>query len=263
MNLCASYFAIAQFSGETFEEVDGKIRMTRISRSSDGGRPGYDLPLGREVAFEEFYNLRKERDVYALPPLTTTLEIEEVDSGFNLHVKSEGYDRVPFQIACDFVPGGELDFDSGIIRGQAAEVAFLKSGYATYHIGNDAISVGPGAYTHSLLGIAGQRVRPHSLPRIDDIYNASGSPAGNQMRNVVSRRGEACLVVCQISLLPKSTGRLLKTCRRDEQLLSLRQGFSRHAKHNASNPVSEKYVTNILPLSHTLRILRVLSALRG
>ena len=72
------------------------------------------------------------------------------------------------------------------------------------------------------------------------------------MRDMVSRRRKARLVVCQISLLPKSTGRLLKTCRRDEQLLSLRQGFSR-------NPVSEKYVTNIPPLSHTLRALSVLS----
>ena len=160
VNLCASYFSIAQFSGETFEEVDGKIRMTHISRSSDGGRPGYDLPLGREVAFEEFYNLRKERDVYALPPLTTVLEIEEVDSGFNLHVKSEGYDRVPFQIACDFVPGGELDFDSGIVRGQAAEVAFLKSGYATYHINNDAISIGPGAYAHRFWALRGSESAP-------------------------------------------------------------------------------------------------------
>lgn len=160
VNLCASYFAIAQFSGETFEEVDGKLRMTHISRSSDGGRPGYDLPLGREVAFEEFYNLRKERDVYALPPLTTVLEIEEVDSGFNLHIKSEGYDRVPFQIACDFVPGGELDFHSGIVRGQAAEVAFLKSGYATYHINNDAISIGPGAYAHRFWALRGSESAP-------------------------------------------------------------------------------------------------------
>ena len=140
--------------------MDGKIRMTHISRSTDGGRPGYDLPLGREVAFEEFYNLRKERDVYALPPLTTVLEIEEVDSGFDLHIKSEGYDRVPFQIACDFVPGGELDFDSGIVRGQAAEVAFLKSGYATYHINNDAISIGPGAYARIASGHCGAASPP-------------------------------------------------------------------------------------------------------
>ncbi len=160
VNLCASYFSIAQFSGQTFEEVDGKIGMTHVSRSADGNRPGYDLPLGREVAFEDFYEVRKERAVYALPPLMTALEIEEVNGGFDLHVKSDGYDRVPFQIACDFVPGGELDFDSGIARGQRGEVAFLKSGYATYHMGNDAISIGPGAYAHRFWQLRGSESAP-------------------------------------------------------------------------------------------------------
>ena len=163
VNFCASYFAIAQFSGETFEEVDGKIRMTHVSRSADGSRPGYDMPLGREVAFEEFYNLRKERDVYVLPPLNTVLEIEKVDGGFDLQVRSNGYDRVPFQIACDFVPGGELDFDSGLVRGQAGEVAFLKSGYAIYHVGNDAISVGPGAYAHRFWELRGSESAPKAF----------------------------------------------------------------------------------------------------
>ena len=106
VNFSASYFAIAQFASETFEEVNGKIRMTHESRDQDGRRPSYDMPLGREVTFGGFYNTRKERNTYELPPLLTTLEVEEVDGGFDLHVKSEGYDRVPFQIACDFVPGG-------------------------------------------------------------------------------------------------------------------------------------------------------------
>ncbi len=160
VNLCASYFAIAQFAGETFEATDGKIVMTHVSQSLDGSRPGYDLPLGRAVAFEAFYEVRKERAVYALPPLATTMEIEEVAGGFDLHVKVAGYDRVPFQIACDFVPGGELDFDSGIVRGQAGEVAFLKSGYATYHMGNDAISIGPGAYAHRFWQLRGSESAP-------------------------------------------------------------------------------------------------------
>ena len=142
VNFSASYFAIAQFASETFEEVNGKIRMTHESRDQDGRRPSYDMPLGREVTFGGFYNTRKERNTYELPPLLTTLEVEEVDGGFDLHVKSEGYDRVPFQIACDFVPGGELDFDSGTVRGKVNEITLLKQGYATYHISNDVISIG-------------------------------------------------------------------------------------------------------------------------
>ena len=122
--------------------------------------PVTTCPWAARVAFDKFYEARKERAVYALPPLTTTLEIEEVAGGFDLHVKVAGYDRVPFQIACDFVPGGELDFDSGIVRGQAGEVAFLKSGYATYHLGNDAISIGPGAYAHRFWQMRGSESAP-------------------------------------------------------------------------------------------------------
>ena len=163
VNFCASYFSIAQFAGETFEEVDGKIHMTHKSLDPDARRPGYDMPLGREVAFDEFYNIRKERNIYELPPLLTTLEVEEVEGGFSLHVKSEGYDRVPFQIACDFMPGGELDFDNGIIKGKVNETVLLKQGSATYHIGNDAISIGPGAYGHRFWQMRGSESAPNAF----------------------------------------------------------------------------------------------------
>jgi hypothetical protein len=163
VNLCASYFAIAQFSGESFEEVDDGIQMTHISRSADGRRPGYDQPLDQAVPFDTFYATRKDRDVYVLPPLTTTLKIVEVEGGFDLHVTSKGYDRVPFQIACDFTPGGELDFESGAMQGQVGAVAILKSGHATYHIGNDAISIGPGAYGHRFWQMRGSESAPHAF----------------------------------------------------------------------------------------------------
>ncbi len=163
VNLCASYFAIAQFEGETFDKVDGGIEMVHVSRSADGRRPGYDQPLGYEVPFDSFYATRKDRDVYALAPLTTTLKILEVEGGFDLYVTSNGYDRVPFQIACDFTPGGELDFDSGVMQGGVGEVAFLKSGYATYHVGNDAISIGPGAYGHRFWQMRGSESAPNAF----------------------------------------------------------------------------------------------------
>ena len=137
--------------------------MTHKSLDPDGRRPGYDMPLGREVAFDEFYNIRKERNIYELPPLLTTLEVEEVEGGFSLHVKSEGYDRVPFQIACDFMPGGELDFDNGVIKGKVNETVLLKQGSATYHIGNDAISIGPGAYGHRFWQMRGSESAPNAF----------------------------------------------------------------------------------------------------
>ena len=163
VNFCASYFSIAQFVGETFEEVNGQICMTHKSIDPDGRRPGYDMPLGREVAFDEFYNTRKERNLYKLPPLFTTLEVKEIEEGFNLHITSTGYNRVPFQIACDFVPGGEMDFGHGAIRGKANEILLLKGGSATYHVGNDAISIGPGAYGHRFWQMRGSESTPNTF----------------------------------------------------------------------------------------------------
>ncbi|MBT5831104.1 MAG: hypothetical protein HOH77_13025 [Candidatus Latescibacteria bacterium] len=163
VNFCASYFAIAQFAGESFDEVDDGIQMTHVSKSSDGRRPGYDQPFGHEVPFDDFYKTRKDREVYALNPLTTTVKILEVDGGFDLHLTADGYDRVPFQIACDFTPGGELDFESGVMRGQVGEVAFLKSGSATYHVGTDAISIGPGAYGHRFWQMRGSESAPNAF----------------------------------------------------------------------------------------------------
>jgi hypothetical protein len=163
VNFCASYFAIAQFSGESFEEANGKIRMQHQSKGRLYDFPVYYQPLGKPVPYDDFSNLRKERDVYALPALVTDLEIEEADGGFDLSVKATGYDRVPFQIACDFAPGGELDFDSGVMHGLAGEVVFLKSGFATYHIGNDAISIGPGAYGHRFWQMRGSEPAPNAF----------------------------------------------------------------------------------------------------
>ena len=163
VNFCASYFAIAQFSATSFEEVNGAIRLQHQSCGSLYDFPVYYQPLGQPVAYDEFYTMQQERDVYNLPPLATTLTIEEVEGGFDILVQVTGYDRVPFQIACDFSPGGELDFSAGIMRGQAGESVFLKSGYASYHLGNDAIAIGPGAYAHRFWQMRGSEDAPQAF----------------------------------------------------------------------------------------------------
>ena len=80
-----------------------------------------------------------------------------------MHITSTGYNRVPFQIACDFVPGGEMDFGHGAIQGKANEILLLKGGSATYHVGNDAISIGPGAYGHRFWQMRGSESTPNTF----------------------------------------------------------------------------------------------------
>ena len=124
--------------------------MTHPGRGWHYDSPGYFQPLGEPVDQTQWEEARRRREFSAVPPLAIDLTVEEVEGGFNLRIVAGGLDRVPLQVACDFAPGGELDFESGAIQGVGGQTAFLKSGYATYHAGNDAISVGPGAYAHRM-----------------------------------------------------------------------------------------------------------------
>ena len=182
VKVCASYFGTSQFVGEAFREEEGKVRMTHPGRGwhrttgrfQPPGRPGeqgqwhespgYFHPLGEPVAQGRWMEARGRREYFAVPPLAMDLTVEEVEGGFDLRIAtSEGLDRVPLQIECDFVPGGEVDFESGVIQGSAGETAFLKSGYAVYHTGNDAISVGPGAYTHRMWQMRNSEPAPEAF----------------------------------------------------------------------------------------------------
>ncbi len=161
LKVCASYFAVAQFNASSMEENEKGVTLHDPGRGSVHDSPGYYQPLGTPVTSEEWGEVRRKRQHYALPPFVVDLKIEEVEGGFDLRaITSEGLDKVPFQIAFDFVPGGELDLDCGAVWGREGEVALLKSGYAIYHVGNDAISVGPGTYGHRMWQMRGSESSP-------------------------------------------------------------------------------------------------------
>lgn len=160
VKVCASYFAVAQFRAETIEGDEKGVLLRDPGRGSVHGSPGYYQPIGKPVTSEEWGAVRREREHYALPPFAVDFRIDEVDGGFDLSITAEAYDKVPFQVAFDFVPGGELDMESGAVQGREGEVALLKSGTAIYHVGNDAISVGPGTYGHRMWQMRGSEAAP-------------------------------------------------------------------------------------------------------
>ena len=92
------------------------------------------------------------------------LEIEEVTGGFDLKlITSEPFDNIPIQIAFDFAPGGIFDFDNGIVQGNAGQVFFLKDGIGIYQVGQDAISIGPGVYTHRMWDMRNSESAPYAF----------------------------------------------------------------------------------------------------
>ena len=157
VKLCSTFFSTGQFVGEEFGGNEKKVRLRHKGRNNKlypeknymGGV--YWLPIDEEVDAENWQEVRGRRDTYQLAPLEVVLEIEEVEGGFDLHIHTEGgLDGVPFQIECNFAPGGVLETDSAIVQGVAGNTAFLKKGLAIYTVGDDAIRVGPGSAAHRM-----------------------------------------------------------------------------------------------------------------
>ena len=93
--------------------------------------------------------MRTTRDRWTLPEIDLALDIVEVENGFNLHYTTQGgLDRVPIEIECTFEGPGEWETQDNVLQVNNGQSAILKSGYGTFHNGNEGISIGPGAGVH-------------------------------------------------------------------------------------------------------------------
>ncbi len=164
LKLCSTYFATGQFVGEDFTGDASSAALQHKGRNKIYPEKGYTggiywLPIDERVDADNWQAVRSRRDVYALPALEVALRVQEVDGGFDLHIASSGgLDGVPFQIECNFAPGGILQTDGIIMEGKEGNTAFLKSGHALYRMGDDAISVGPGSHAHSMWAMRNSEV---------------------------------------------------------------------------------------------------------
>lgn len=138
------------FVSDALDVVDGRAVLTSEGRGKPR-RPGYDLPLGRPVAPERWEEEKEGRDLRRLPPMRSTLTIEEVAGGFDLRYQTlDGLDGVAAQMAFDFPVGGIWETDDTATQPVAGQVLFLKQGHGTMRYGNDAIRIGSGAHAHAM-----------------------------------------------------------------------------------------------------------------
>ncbi|MDE3000123.1 MAG: hypothetical protein OXU79_13685 [Gemmatimonadota bacterium] len=163
VTVCASYYSTGQFAGEDFRESEDGIRMTHRGRGWHYDSPGYFHPLGEPVKQSQWEEARWNRRFTPVPPLSMDLTVNEVEGGFDLRIQADALDRVPLQFACDFAPGGEFDLDGGAMQGIAGQTVFLKSGYAIYHVADDAITIGPGAFAHRMWRMRGSEQAPQGF----------------------------------------------------------------------------------------------------
>ena len=159
VKVCGSYFGIAQFSGETYREVDGGVEMTHVTAAHR--RPSYDLPLGRPVPWGTFNDVAAERDTWPLEPFTVTLGVREAKGGFDVSVRTEGgVARVPFQIEFCFDGPGHWETSDCAVEAANGQTAILKAGTGTFRRGLDAISISPGAAAHRAWHMRGNEPEP-------------------------------------------------------------------------------------------------------
>ncbi len=161
IKVCATYFSRAQFKGDRMEPVDDGVRLIFEGKQPHRESPGYWHPVNRPVSMEAYREVMAEREFTAYPRLEMSLDIQDVDGGFDLRlVTSEPFDNIPLEVLFAFSPSGTLHSESLIADGEAGQTAFLRSGFATYHKGADAISIGPGAIGHRMQNMRGSEPEP-------------------------------------------------------------------------------------------------------
>jgi len=148
IKISQTYFGVGHFIAETVT-ADGNGVVLGSSGVQKPHKPGYELPLNKPVAPEEWGEAFQERDVYPIPPAKSELRVEALDDGFDFHFRTlDGLDQVPVQIAFDFPAGGYWETDDTALQTQSGQVIFLKQGGGQLRIGDDILRIDGGAEGH-------------------------------------------------------------------------------------------------------------------
>lgn len=144
-----TYHGKTVFESDTFEPTDTGVSLTHL-----GNRkfiPGYELPVGRPVAYEEWHDLRRRRDRWVQPTFDIHLDIEEVDQGFDFRLRTEGgIDGVTFWAEWCFDGPGQWDTETQSMDVENGQSVLLHSGSGVFHRGTSAVQIGPGKAEHRM-----------------------------------------------------------------------------------------------------------------
>jgi hypothetical protein len=161
LSIKGSFFNLADFCADRIERTATGVRLDHLASAREA--PGWDLPLGRRVAFDNphqgYYQLAGDgtRERWGITPIDIRLEVEAVDGGFDLHLVTEGgYDRIPFVVDCHLNAGTTLDTNRLMLRPQAGDELLLGGGRAIAHSQDYAISIAGGGMAHRMIELMGR-----------------------------------------------------------------------------------------------------------
>ncbi len=167
MRLSGSFFGKGQFETEKIEQI-GDTWV--LSKTLEGP---YYQPLEKDkISLDGDLSkmprsLRKKSEIQTLQ---TTIKVKETKSGIEVDIEMSGTDNVPVSFEMIFRAGGIF---SGVNEYAKKENAYLFSGeIATYSIGTDVISFGPGKLEHKGIQLRG------ALPSMDapTVYLTGTTP---------------------------------------------------------------------------------------
>lgn len=148
IKISQTYFGVGHFIAENMTTDENSVTL-HSSGVQKLHKPGYELPLGRQVAPEDWDTTFKERDIYPIPPAKSELKVEAVENGFDFHFRTlDGLDQVPVQIAFDFPAGGYWETADTALQTHPAQTIFLKQGAGQLRIGNSVLQIDGGADGH-------------------------------------------------------------------------------------------------------------------
>ncbi|MFP4384461.1 MAG: hypothetical protein ACLFSE_10485 [Spirochaetia bacterium] len=143
MKLCASFFAVAQFRGETLEQTSDSLVLKFRAFG------GYRLPLDPPPESPDWSSMdHTRRGIAKKLELAFTVTVTPKRDGADIRIVSEGCDRVPVKAEITFSPGGVVQGDSFVTEAQAGNHVTVRKGDVRVLHGGAGISAGPAFGEH-------------------------------------------------------------------------------------------------------------------
>ena len=147
VRFASAFFGKGQFRAQRWERAgDGYL----LTQELDG--PYYQpLAPAEHVGPEDWGAARIKRAASEVCKLKQSVAINETDNGFRIRIQSAGTPHVPVSIEIGLREGGQLTGCEPV--GPAAHI--LAGARATYRLGRDTITFGPGAAPHRYVEVRG------------------------------------------------------------------------------------------------------------
>ena len=143
VRMCSSFFAVAQFKPKKITKTNKGYRLEFNAH----GR--YLMPLEEKPATSDFLKMdhSKRKTVNHLD-LDYTVDIEMIEEGVKIDIKTEGCDRVPFKLEFCLTGNCIVKGKNFIKKGTPGESIIVGEKLVEAYIGNDKLEIGPGFMSH-------------------------------------------------------------------------------------------------------------------